>query len=213
MKKIKLIYKISIVLLLSISLSACFKPKEILIDQESKDYCLFGEGSYWIYQDSATLKVNNIVIDMPIIHEFIPFGGYNGEVYSTNISLYSHNDVRSLEVSLTTKFADPKLLKPSVLWLSKESLNNWGFYYHSGEIEKHIPYVRPNTLILIEKKDNYSINGVKYSNIKIFESSYLEERKRCYWAKHIGLIRTEIYKNDSVIVKNLIRYNVKPYNQ
>ncbi|MDL2309207.1 hypothetical protein LJC53_06465 [Bacteroidales bacterium OttesenSCG-928-C03] len=44
---------------------------EALIDQESKDYCLFAEGSYWIYQDSATLDIDSVVIDIPI--EYISY--------------------------------------------------------------------------------------------------------------------------------------------
>jgi uncharacterized protein YkuJ len=100
--------------------------------------------------------------------------------------------------------ADPDISKPCVL--REGSYFKGKPYYHSGGFL--------NRLILVEKKGNYSINGVKYSNVKIFEWNYLEEKKIFYWAKHIGLIRIEVYENDSIVsIRNLIKYNVKPYKK
>ncbi|MDR2979175.1 MAG: hypothetical protein LBV02_01835 [Bacteroidales bacterium] len=50
--------------------------------------------------------------------------------------------------------------------------------------------------------------------VKIFEfDDDLGKKEIYYWAKHVGLIREEIYRNDSVVsIRNLIGYNVKPYN-
>ena len=66
MKTIKLIYKLGIVLLLSGCLNiACelkWKP-EAYLDQESKDYCLYAKGSYWIYQDSVSHSLDSITIN------------------------------------------------------------------------------------------------------------------------------------------------------
>ncbi|MCL2290440.1 MAG: hypothetical protein FWC34_07035 [Bacteroidetes bacterium] len=143
------------ILLLSGFLSACWKPKEYkyLIDQETKDYCLFGESSYWIYQDSATLNVDSVVIDKPFT---------SGEI----LDIYPYN-------------------------------------YHETD----------NT-ILLEKKDYYSIDESTYSNVKIFKYSKNGFEKLFYWAKHVGIIRVEVYENNAPIsVRNLVRYNVKPYKQ
>jgi len=73
MKTIKLIYTLGIILLLSGCLNiACFVKKDtkICIDQESKDYCVYDEGSYWIYQDSASHAVDSSVIEYPVTYMF-----------------------------------------------------------------------------------------------------------------------------------------------
>ncbi|MDR2834995.1 MAG: hypothetical protein LBV69_02160 [Bacteroidales bacterium] len=38
------------------------KQETVYIDQESKNYCLFKEGSYWIYQDSVSQKNDSVVL-------------------------------------------------------------------------------------------------------------------------------------------------------
>ena len=213
MKTIKLIYKISIILILGVLLTACPKTelKEIKIDQESKDYCLFAEGSYWIYQDSATLEIDSVIINYPIDYMFTRSSenGYKCEQYRLGISSCSHDSIASFDARLTTYHADHHLLKPCLL------TGDRGTIYHNGEIREIVPgKANVRSTILLEKKSNYLINEIKYSNIKIFRYEYLEEKRNYYWAKHVGLIRAEIYKNESLIsVRSLIRYNVKPYNQ
>ena len=225
MKKNKLFYKTATLLLLAGLFYSCdliFKSHDVLIDQETKDYCLFGKDSYWIYQDSATLKTNNIVLETPTVHEFISFGGgdncYNGETFSTNISSYLQDSIFSFRVILTATFANPDIVRPCVLLLQSENSPRWAGepYYSNGEIDEfffNANNIDVNNMTLFDKKDSASINGVTYSNVKIFEFNYLEKKRIYYWAKYIGLIREEIYENDNVIVKNLIRYNVKPYKQ
>jgi len=205
MKKITYIFIIT-ALLLGMLLHACFKPEGILIDKESKDYCLFAEGSYWIYQDSATHIIDSVVIDKPISYSFgsEPKRDPYRETYSTHISFYSQDSVSSILFDLTTGEADSDLKKPCLL-------RSYFFatMYHNGEVFEKFPNFK-SLPVLVKKEDSYLINGITYLNVKIFEENMRVGKKRiCYWAKNIGLIRTEIYKNDSVIVKNLIRYNVK----
>ena len=186
-------------LLLSILLNACFKIEEIRIDQESKDYCLFAEGSYWIYQDSATLEIDSVIINNPIRYDFFrsKVNGCICEEYRSSISFYSHGVEFCSIVFLTTGDADHCIL-----------IKDLYVIYHSGDVNEY------PTMILFDKKDSYSINGVSYPSVKIFkDKSRYEQETIYYWAKNIGLIRTEIHKEDSIIVKNLIKYNVKPYNK
>ena len=211
MKNLKFNYKINTtVLLLGILLTACPKLEEIRIDQETKDYCLFAEGSYWIYQDSVTLIIDSVVINNPIDYRFSRSNA-NGcacETYSTNISLYSQNNMFVNFVNLTTVEADADILKPCIL-----VGHSWGIMYHNCEVMEKVPN-RSNAILLIASGDNYSINGVTFDNIKKFEYNYLEEKEIYYWAKYTGLVRKEIYKKDSLIsIKNLIKYSVKPYNK
>jgi len=217
MKNSRFIYSAVAVLVVGILLSTCKNPDVyVSIDQETKDYCLFGQGSYWIYQDSATFKNDSIIIENPIDYEQRSFGGgdncYTGETYSTRILFYSQDSTYNFIISLTSRVDDYLPEGISVLCNDLKWGHATALYYHSGKVMESFPDGR-KSLNLLEKKDNYSINGVAYSNVKIFEHNYLEEKRLYYWAKNIGLIRTEIHKEDSIIVKNLIRYNIKPYNQ
>jgi len=206
MKKFRIIYITSVVFLLNICFITCINPdRYIYIDQETKDYCLFGQGSYWIYQDSATLEIDSVVINNPIIYELDKSKGYSTEFnenYQTNILSYSVDSAYSIITGLHSGYTCNKSDLFSCLW-------GYHVIYHNGKINTTCEYYR-NT-ILIDKKDNYSINGVDYSNVKIFKSSEYGEQL-FYWSKHVGLIRTEKHKNNSITVKNLIKYNVKPYN-
>jgi hypothetical protein len=184
----------------------CPKTYEYFIDQETKDYCLFGENSYWIFQDSATLRIDSIVIDNPILYELQEGKGYSKsfiESYVTLISSYSQGNVISVMAGLSTGYrCDYSPL--SVCYLV------FDVAYHNGKINEICYYQR--NCVLFDEIENCLLDESCYSNVKIFinrdsEKSY----KLFYWAKNVGLIRTEIYGNDSVVVKNLIRYNVKPY--
>lgn len=213
MKNMKLVYKTIIIFMLCECLNACSlltDTIEVKVDQKTKDYCLFAEYSYWIYQDSATLTMDSVVIDKPIEYDFSQQGWeYGGgdylESYTTFFSLYSQDTIYSLRIDLSTGY------KCDNSYLYTCSFG-WDIIYHNGKINKTCEYYR-NT-ILIDKKDSYSINGITYSDVKIFKKDIPQkENKIYYFAKHVGLIREETYKNDNIAVKNLIKYNIKPYNQ
>ena len=173
--------------------------EEEKIDKETKDYCLFGEESYWLYQDSATLKIDSVVIDNPISHKFLleeaESCDYSTEIFAIKGSFFSYD---------STFFFHVRLLPSSTAVLSDDGFIT---YYHNGQIGEGFGTK------LKEKRNNYLINGIVFNNIKIFEYYHLGHKEIYYWAKHVGLIRMEIYENDTVIVRNLIKYNVKPYNQ
>jgi hypothetical protein len=198
-----------VLLLLSVLLSDCFKPKEILIDRESKDYCLFDKDSYWIYQDSVTLAVDS-TRSFPNDHRMWEEGGFNCEAYLFNIVSHYQDTTYRLHLCLTASYyIDSKITGA----LEKRGYGH--FYYHSGkEKESFHPY-KNSKLAFFMKKNSYSINEIKFNEIKIFEYSDPDKRERYYWARHVGLIREEKYnENDSLVsVRNLIRYNVKPYKQ
>jgi len=207
MRKFIFIYKTSTLLpLAAILLEACFKPTDYKIDQETKDYCLFAEDSYWIYQDSATLEIDSVVIDNPICHELEMSKGDKStqENYRTKISLYFQDNVCNFWVSL---FAFER--NKCRFTFGDDAI------YHNGKIMEPFPSRRENNLMLFEEINNYSINMIIYSNVKIFKCSEYGIEKVFYWAKHIGLVRIEIHNsnNGNVTINNLIKYNVKPYNQ
>jgi len=211
-KSIKLIYKTCILLVLCGCLSACWKVSEIKIDKESKDYCLFGQGSHWIYQDSATLIIDSIVINKSVYYKFEQEGGGDGgpmcETYSTLISSYLKNNTRDFPVYLTT--AGIGSLDEACCLTTDFEVGK--VMYYNGQLGSSMQ--RRNRIILLEEKSSYSLSKITFNDVKVFESEDLNKREIYYWAKHIGLIRKEIYETDSLIsVRNLIKYDVKPYKQ
>jgi len=211
MKTIKLIYKLGIILLLSgcLNIACDWSYKEIHIDQESKDYCLYAKGSYWIYQDSASHAIDSNVIEYPVSYTFSRSRENGCKCETFNFGILSFVDDTTLlhDFMLTTSSADPELLKPCLLEAEETK-------YHNGEIGETFPDIKGD-FVLYAKNNNYQINGKTYTNVKIFKYSGPDKdvEKTFYWAKHIGLIREEIYKDSTVSIRNLIKYKVKPYNQ
>jgi len=208
----KLLITLWIILLLSICFNACFKTKTILIDQESKDYCLFDQGSYWIYQDSATQAIDSVVVGSQIDRRIWDEGRFNCEAYLFSI-VFHYQDA----TSRSQRFLSSKFYEDSKLTGILEDRGHINFYYHSGKVKEYF-HLYGNTqirLLFLMDKNQYFINEITFNNIKIFEFSVPVKKEIYYWAKHVGLIREEKYdENDNLIsVKNLIRYNVKPYKQ
>jgi uncharacterized protein YeeX (DUF496 family) len=200
MKTKRLFYKICTILILCGCLNACFRLKEVKIDQESKDYCLFEQGSYWIYQDSATLKIDSVAIDKAPRYSTYQEDGYLGEQYKFTEAHYSHDSTWTYWLILVAGMYDNYTIL--IGQLSRE------ISYHNRRTGENV-----NRTVLSENKNNFILNGIIYSNVKIFIFSHKEFKLVYYWAKNIGLIREERYINDSVTVRNLIRYNAKPYKQ
>ena len=211
MKNSRFIYSAVAVLVVGILLNTCFKPKNIRIDQETKDYCLFGQGSYWIYQDSATLKIDSVEVDSVLYEVEISKGDKSEkENYSTDISLYSQDSVRNAGYGLSAGYT----CNNSDLYAC---YFDYDVIYHNGKINESCYYHR-NT-VLFDEKYNYSINGKMYSKVKIFKKKEYGTENIFYWVKNIGLIRKEkkytsiVTNTDTSIICNLIKYNVKPYKK
>ena len=194
MKTTKFIYKISIILILCALVNACWKPVNVKIDQETKDYCLFAEGSYWIYQDSVTLKIDSVFIKSEPEHML----SSRGEQYRLGISS-SLQDTLIFDIRLTTAHTENNVILMDHFDKT---------YYHDGTIGDNV-----RLLVLSEIRNNYILNGITYSKVKIFKFSDKEIEKVFYWVQYIGLIREETYINDTAIVRNLLKYNVKPYKE
>ena len=208
MRKMKLFYKICSILLISGVLHACFPDKKVRIDQESEDYCLFGVGTSWIFQDSATMKIFVVAIQNPITYGISESNnGVTGYQYETSVTLHSQDVIQDIKVELTSRImADYKNTKPCGIFIV-DYKTIYPVMYHSGNIGEF--YDAPR-LTFIEKKSQYSINGITFNDVKIFEGY---RKHTFYWARHIGLIRYEQYDpdNETFNIYNLIRYNVKPY--
>jgi hypothetical protein len=145
--------------------------------------------------------MDSVVIAKQPTYGTVENGGYDCEEYRLTFFSHSQDSISPFSSRLTTARETP-----NTVFIHDFSLD---MSYHNGAIRENI-----NRLIFIEKRNNYILDEIIYSNVKIFNFSYKGVELVYYWAKNIGLIREERYLNDSTIyVRNLIRYNVKPYKK
>ncbi|MDR1345587.1 MAG: hypothetical protein LBK03_02655 [Bacteroidales bacterium] len=173
----------------------CTKPKTYYLEQETKDYCLFDVGSYWIFQDSATLKTDSLVITK-VTREMVPVCPECGEDLEVYDILYAYFQ------------EDTSILMYGMLRC------------HTGDSPDDFS-VLPYQSVYTDKPvgtgsykayyESYSIANFTYSDVKEF--SLERYGLDMFFAKHIGCIRFEINTNETDTVYNLIRYNIKPYNK
>lgn len=116
--------------------------KTIHIDQETKDYCLFKQGSYWVYQDSATLETDSIVIKTNPYFTSGTGGGSTDakEIYTFDTEIYSNNIFATFFSSIFPGMeAEFDTQKPIWFFLNSASSNIINYYYtyytyHNGDI-------------------------------------------------------------------------------
>jgi hypothetical protein len=200
-------------------------PAKIIteIDQESKDYCLFNEGSYWIYQDVTTFEKDSIVISN-VSYEKETSASYTGpsfgyEYYTMNITTFlcNHNNLRCDDLTFLTSAncdkdkVEKNIFKPIQLCYRNHinelyNINSDYVNYHNGEL-----YDNFDNVLYENFHENYSINNKTFLNIKVFLTSFYNSsyQIRTYWVKNVGIIRFEYIASDTIYaIRNLTSYNV-----
>ncbi len=222
MKKIKTFYKTPISVFLTLLLfSGCDSWKTDLkadIDQESKDYCLFAPGSYWVYQDSATLEIDStVIVDISYKESTFakPTRPFLFEEYIMNIQYFFKNAIKyNGEHILTSKYCDGYKVEAGtnepIFLLSTEGIDEHYIKVASSFFKYSKNSCSDNFLYF----ENYQIGENVFSKVKVFTYSFSDNpyQIKTYWAKHVGIIRTEYIGEDFYAVRNLIKYDVNPYN-
>ena len=197
------------------------------VDQESKDYCLFGIGSYWVYQDSVTLETDSVVIyDVEITHNrhANPRIAHLAERYGIYMNYYKGSVESKIQYTLSSYFVEIDSIKKGIhkpiicmplRGVIAEGVMVMGQIYHNGDIgeayEIGSPKVKYETFF-----PDFQVGDKSFSNVKVFTSTRYKDtdyHAKIYWAEYIGLIREEIRTTNNVIVRNLIEHNVKPYKK
>ena len=207
MKTTKFIYKICAILILCALVNACWKPTYWYEYIEEKEYCVFKEGSYWIYQDSITNNMDSVALMQSLLEireingelkfrEVIEF--YTGEYchYLSDTSIFLPYELQGgtsgglFVIAFNSGIKDAE--KNMILSVPFDPGGNFLFSYNIGENTFYDVRIFTKKNAIRDFPD-YSIKG--------------------YWAKNIGLIRYEIYNSDNKILNayNLIKYNIKPY--
>ena len=174
------------------------------IKQETKDYFLFKEGSYWIYQDSLTNIIDSVILQKSIskfkeVQTGWEYGGHS-DMIETYKNIYCH------------------YIDDTVFYLFFQISD----YDRSIHYPEYLDFENSFPVIVFNSNKQYKIFNIFAGIFQDFTLEYSIGKNifndvrvggdtiKYYWAKNIGLIRYEIYDSDTTISNayNLIRYNV-----
>jgi hypothetical protein len=173
------------------------------MDQEFKDYIIFPQGSYWVYQDSATLNTDSVVLYSQIIEivdRKIP-AGYYVETVDQKFSSSFRNDT----FRIFGEAVKDEQYSSCLLFAEGHSYNS---FFSNKDIGDSINYIL-NNLKYSDFEAVKNINGVNFNEVKTFENIHpgnisLSHPEKIYYAKKIGVVRKELFNGK---VWNLIRYH------
>lgn len=210
---------ISIAIIISIAYYSCLKKKYFYINQDTKDYCVFPEGSYWVYQDSVTGILDSVYLVEQRISVSNP-GDTNYESESIiNIYKYYNNNVLLIDEYYARIHADIDehyYSIENILLLDTLGSYDWIYYWNRDEEWGGKGLLGLYSLELYNKYLAIIIDEVEYRDI-ICNLKYYNNRKnktsedKCYfyWARHVGLVKAVFHANtDSTVTKNLVRYHI-----
>lgn len=184
------------------------KP-EFFVDQDTRDYCVFKEGSWWLYEEEATSEKDCVWVtqskekklDSDNLNNIR--NGYDMILFST---LWKKQNVQ-ITCWAGGGSGDPEINRFQELITFPLALEDYTFLSTSdpsAKISPHFGY----EFGLIESKDTFIVEGKDYYNVRIFEANIgLHQfwQRKIFRAKHIGKIRYE--KGDGTIW-NLVNYNI-----
>lgn len=190
-------------------------PKEYnwptyLIDQTTIDFCIYDKGSWWVYQEESSGKMDTVVTIA--LHRELSKNDKLGSI--RELLTMKNNSKRLGDFSLV---GGPARNRPD-LDIADESFNipphAFGDLLFVSTLDTSFIYVW-TSIDQIKLKDTLTrimIKDKSYTDIRIFENlsgSYPSHQKVIYWARHIGKIRIERADGE---VWNLIDYHVSQDN-
>ena len=191
-------------------LQGCFnhKTEYSYLDQEVKDYYVFKEDSYWIYQDSLTNSTDSVVLKQ-VVHDFEKKRNRMGNItflHETYRQEYCHylSDTSFILSSFLVSYSG--LSFPAIAFnLENHNTHYRILYFCYAAIQYPIEYC-------IGEHIFYNVINFEHSTTYLLNDSiWLNNKNKSYWAKNVGLIRYEIYSSDTTTILNtynLIKYNV-----
>jgi len=172
--------------------SSCVKPVEkprYKIPQEVKDFIMFPEGSYWVYQDSVSGAIDSHHLHSFILYERDNNRDYYYEIFNQNLSRSFYNDTIYGGGANNAEIGDVIVSKYHEI--SAQPYRDFLFFspseigdIYSGEIE------------FSSAINDFTMNSKQYSDIKIFNSlaqKHPIQTKKIYFAKDVGIIKRVEY--------------------
>jgi hypothetical protein len=180
------------------------------IDQTTMDYCIYDEGSWWVYEEESSQEIDTIIVkkvrDWVVKSDsrhFLTDGyeiTYNSKTIN-QIDCWGGGDYSNPEINI---FEESFVKSPHAYGdITFISTLDTSFIFKPSQSEQ---IKLKDTLQHLEIKDS------TYQDIRIFENligTYTNYQKTIYWARHVGKIRVERADGS---VWNLIAYKVSQDN-
>jgi len=235
-KKLYLSYKmryLSIILIFSFCIIGCQKckkdtpvPKQYsnagAPNQSMLDYGVFKPGTYWVYQDSTSGRLDSVWVyeyeetadtiykdtDHPKICKVYLYQTFSSRYRSNNH--FQYNSAFEYNNNLSMLIED--------VVDSTGSIGEYVNFFMPFVVNKDVSYITDDNCKAISNSVSLTLNSITYTNCLVYShtkdastyyfSNYLPYKNKTnkYMASHIGLIRKEI--PDSNRVWNLIRYHI-----
>jgi len=203
-----------VILCLIVLLNDC-KEKEretISIDEVTNSYCDFKIGSWWIYKEENSGKIDTLrIVDYKKGIESSPEFAEVDFEYTLMHTSYTSNytDTPPLKKTLIKISADYYIpFNKKTFVIEKSNFSDQYVYYSLDSVGEKCP----NTNVITEFesfRDSVQIVSKYYYEVRIYtfgkEPVDFAVSKRIYWAKNIGKIRFETYGGE---VWNLVDYHV-----
>ena len=198
-----------LILIVSLFIFNCKeKPKpEFFIDQDTKDFCVFKVGSWWLYEEVNTAQQDCVWVTQ-----------MNEKKFESNYVNNVRNGIQMIMFSTwwdkqitcwggaDVAFPDKNIFRELIVF--PLALEDNTYLSSIDTSDKYEPYYGYK-LQLFDTLNTYNLSGKNYQNVKIFRVNiglHQYWQKKIYWAKYIGKIR---YERGDGTIWNLINYKVE----
>ena len=171
---------------------------KVYIQDSFKKWTLFNPGSYWIYYNEQTMKLDSVYVDTIPLEYFYP-----PDKDKIHYEIIIYNAVNLAEFTLGARADD------SFLLCEGSAGHDFIFSYRvSANISQNIT----EACGVVHRYDTLTINNIKFFNvIHIRDSStnnFLYSRQDYFFAKNIGIIKYSKTSSSLDTTWSLLRYHV-----
>lgn len=196
--KRKYFFKINSIIVLLISivvLTSCDTQRiKIFIDDDTKAYCYFENGASYIYKDSITGDIDSIKISSDWHSPKTTRHGT--EELLSDVTCWNGNPIGKCVIEYEGDIIITKLSVDNLFFIQP--------LYHSLGINVDCPNAGG---VLTKIYPTFQIRDNTYYEVKKFKSNTYVNADNMYtysyWARHVGLIKHEIYDSTNDIVFNI----------
>ena len=205
-----------LILIVSLFIFCCKeKPKpEYFIDQDTKDFCVFKVGSWWIYEKEGSAEKDCVWVTQSFEKKIgsNDRGNNTGNIRKGYQMILFSTFWQMQAVQITCwaggdeSFPDKNIFTELITF--PLALEDNTFLSTTDTFVKFVPYFGYK-FQLFDTLSTYSIGANKYNDVKSFivnKGLHQYWQKRIYWARHIGKIR---YERGDGTIWNLINYKVE----
>jgi hypothetical protein len=216
-------------LLLCICLSTLFfigckkeqpDPPIDYMPQDFKDWMCFKEGTYWVYQDSITGRLDSTVVtwNKTEIRDFYFEKGdekpiKKGEILSYETYSFSSGVTYQYVTVDRCLFSDPDYQNTACLSTNRFLMQNG----HKGNTDEFLYYKEPigygSFTFLTARYDSLKVGNQYFKNVAVnWQPNFDTPHKIQFWyyiAKGIGIVQIRVKGNGQISSQQLIRYHIK----